>query len=81
MLVKLAVVAILLAIIGSLVSALFFLVSERGDSRRVVKALAFRIALSIVAFGLLMLSYANGWITPNQPPFARPPVEAAQPGS
>ncbi|HLU77363.1 MAG TPA: twin transmembrane helix small protein [Burkholderiales bacterium] len=50
-------------IIGSLVSALVFMVRDRGRSKRTVYALALRVGLSLTLFLLLMLSYRMGWIT------------------
>ena len=47
MLAKLAVIVILLIIIGSLFSGMFFMLRDRGQSTRTVKALTVRIALSL----------------------------------
>jgi undecaprenyl pyrophosphate phosphatase UppP len=62
---KFLIIAMLLLIIGSLGKALFHL-SQRtpGDSRKMVKALTWRISLSVGLFVLLMVAYYNGWITP-----------------
>ena len=65
MIVKLAVFILLLIILGSLGSGLFFLINDRGQNRRMVKALTLRIGLSVALFVLLMLSYAVGLITPH----------------
>ena len=62
---KLIVVALLLIIIGSLGSALVFLLRDNGETNRTVKALTVRISLSVFAFLLLMAGYWAGWITPN----------------
>jgi len=61
---KILVVATLAVILGSLFSALFFLIKDKGsrDSTRVVKALTIRIALSITLFVLLGIGYATGFI-------------------
>jgi hypothetical protein len=55
----LKVVAILffLFIVGSLASAMFYLVKDKGQSTRTVKALTFRIGLSVVLFILMMLGF------------------------
>ena len=50
-------------IIASLASALVFLVRDRGQSNRTVRALALRVGLSLALFLFLMLSYRMGWIT------------------
>lgn len=62
---KVIIVLFFVAIIFSLGSALYYLVHDKGDSTRIVKALTWRIALSIVLFLLLMLAFAMGWITPH----------------
>lgn len=54
------------AIFFSLGSALFFLVNDKGDSDRIVKALTWRIGLSILLFVILFIAFALGWITPHQ---------------
>jgi hypothetical protein len=65
MLVKLLVVILLLAILISLFSGLYFLVRDKGQSRRTVNALAIRIGLSVFAFVLLMIAAATGLISPH----------------
>jgi len=49
-------------IVISLGSALYYLVRDKGQSDRTVKALTVRISLSIFLFILLMASYYFGWI-------------------
>jgi branched-subunit amino acid transport protein AzlD len=51
-------------IIGSLASALFFLMRDKGRSNRTVQALAMRVGLSIALFLLVLFSYKMGWIQP-----------------
>ncbi|HYA46638.1 MAG TPA: twin transmembrane helix small protein, partial [Burkholderiales bacterium] len=51
---KFVVILFFAAILVSLGSALFFLVTDRGRSNRTVKALAFRVGLSLTLFLLLM---------------------------
>jgi hypothetical protein len=60
--VKIVVILFLIAIVASLGSALFFLVTDRGQSKRTVKALAVRVALSLTLFLLLMAGYYFGLI-------------------
>jgi hypothetical protein len=50
-------------ILASLGSALFFLVRDQGQSMRTVKALAVRVALSLLLFLLLMVGYKLGFIS------------------
>ncbi len=57
------VVAMLVLILLSLGSALFYMVKDRGQSMRTVKALALRVGLSITLFLILMASYYFGFIT------------------
>lgn len=66
MLVKVIIVIFLLLILYSLGSALYYLVSKKNDSIHVVKALTWRIILSLTLFILLFLGYWLGWITPHQ---------------
>lgn len=63
---KAFVVLMLLAILGSLGSALMFLLrkKEHHDNRRMVRALTWRIGLSITLFLLLMAGFYFGIISP-----------------
>ena len=60
--IKLLVVLMLLAIVGSLFSGLWFLYRDRGAGARTVQALTLRIGLSVSLFVLLLLSYRFGFI-------------------
>jgi hypothetical protein len=51
-------------ILASLGSALVFLMKDRGQSKRTLKALAFRIGLSIALFLLILAAYYLGYIKP-----------------
>lgn len=59
------IVLILLTIVVSLGSALVYLLRDRSRSARTVKALTFRIGLSIALFVLLLLGYAFGLLQPH----------------
>ena len=59
---KVVVILFLVAILGSLGSALFYLVTDRGRSKRTVHALALRVGLSVTLFLLLMASHYFGLI-------------------
>ncbi|MBE0619968.1 MAG: twin transmembrane helix small protein [Burkholderiales bacterium] len=59
---KIVVIIFVLLILASLGSALFFLISDRGQSKRTVRALALRVGLSVTLFLLLMASYYFGLI-------------------
>ena len=63
-LIRIVVVLLLLAIVGSLASALVYLFKDQPDSRRTVRALTVRISLSVALFVLLLIAYALGLIEP-----------------
>lgn len=56
------VILALVCIVGLLFSALFFMFKDKGDSKRMVKALTWRVALSVSLFLLLMVGFYFGWI-------------------
>lgn len=62
---KIIISILFLFIFYALGSALYFLVRDKGDSDRIVKALSWRIGLSILVFVLLIIAYNLGWITPH----------------
>ena len=59
---KIVVIVLFVAILASLGSALLFLVTDGGQSKRTVKALALRVGLSLALFLLLMAGYYFGLI-------------------
>ena len=59
---KILVILFLIFIVASLGSALYYLVKDKGQSDRVVKALTVRVALSVALFALLMLGFYFGLI-------------------
>lgn len=59
---KLVVVVLLLAIVASLGSGLFYLARDDQSSSRVLKALKIRVALSATLILFLLLSYYMGWV-------------------
>ncbi len=64
---KFFVVVILAAILVSLGKALFHLSNSKpGDSGKMVKALAWRIGLSVLLFALLIVAYTQGWVEPQR---------------
>ena len=60
---RIVVLAFIGLILFSLGSALVFLIRDKGQSTRTVKALAVRVALSLALFLLLMIGYKLGFIT------------------
>jgi hypothetical protein len=51
-------------IIGSLGSALFYLMRDKGGSPRTVRALALRVGFSITLFVIILVLYKLGYIQP-----------------
>ena len=66
--IKILIIIVLFAIVGSLGSALFHLSKGSGDSKKMVKALSIRVGLSLVLFILLMAAWYAGLIHPNGSP-------------
>ncbi|TYC53481.1 twin transmembrane helix small protein [Zoogloea oleivorans] len=60
MLFKLAVVLMLVMVIGSLFSGLLFLYRDKGNGDRVLRALTWRISLSLLLFAGLLVAYRFG---------------------
>ena len=57
----------LAVILISLAKALFHMTSARPqDGAKMVKALAWRIGLSVALFVLLLVAYYSGWIDPQR---------------
>jgi hypothetical protein len=62
---KYVVIVILVLILGSLGKALFHLSSSKpGEEARMVRALAWRVGLSVLLFVLMFVAYYLGWIDP-----------------
>ena len=49
-------------ILGSLASALFYLMRDKGNSNKTVNALTVRIGLSVALFFFLLFANWMGWI-------------------
>ncbi|MGR3985031.1 MAG: twin transmembrane helix small protein [Gammaproteobacteria bacterium] len=65
MLLKLIIIILLLFVVGSLFSALYFLITDASKSKRVVKSLSWRIALSLFILLLLFIGIQSGLIVPH----------------
>lgn len=65
MITKLFILFVMAIIASALVSGLFFLVRDTGDSKRMVKALTLRILISLTLFGCLFLAFKLGLIKPH----------------
>jgi hypothetical protein len=61
---RIVVVAILLAILASLMAALVFLFRDEGHGTRMAHVLTWRIGLSVLLFALLILGFLSGIIPP-----------------
>jgi hypothetical protein len=59
---KIVIIILLVAVVASLFSGLYFVYKDKGQSNRAVISLTIRIALSILVFALLMGSYYFGLI-------------------
>ena len=65
MLAKIILVGLLLAIVASLFSGLFFLMKDDSRERRVLTALKVRVGLSIALLIFLALAFSQGWLEPH----------------
>ena len=61
---KIFVAIAFILIIGSLASALVFLMRDKGRSNRTVQALALRVGFSVLLFILLLVMHQLGLIQP-----------------
>jgi len=60
------VIAVLVAIVISLGSAAVYMLRSRGDSRRMARALSWRVGLSVGLFLFLMAGYYFGFFQPGR---------------
>lgn len=60
---RIVILVLLVAVIASLFSGLYFVYRDKGTTNRAVISLTIRITLSLIVFALLMASYYFGWIT------------------
>jgi len=61
----LLIVAFLLVILWNLGAGLYYMLVDKGQTKRTVNALTKRIALSVVLILLVALAIYMGWITPH----------------
>lgn len=61
----LLIVAFLLVIVWQLGAGLYYLLTDREDSKRTVNALTRRIGLSVALILLVILGIYTGWIKPH----------------
>ena len=65
MIFKIVVLILLAIVLIALGSALYHLVSNKGDSDKLLKSLTWRIGLSVFIFVLLFIGQAIGLISPH----------------
>jgi len=65
MIIKYLIVAVLIAIVASLGSGLYFMLKDKGESKRMVNSLTVRIGLSVALFVLLYVAWYLGLIQPH----------------
>jgi len=63
--IKLLIIAMFIGIVVSLGSALYYMVNDTGESSRTVKALTWRIGISVGLFAIIMLMSFLGIIKPH----------------
>lgn len=62
---KIIIILVFLTIIVSLGTALFHLIKNKASSKKTVKALTYRISISLALFILLSIALITGIIKPN----------------
>jgi succinate dehydrogenase/fumarate reductase cytochrome b subunit len=61
----LLIIAFLILIVWNLGAGLYYMLVDKGESKRTVNALTRRIALSVGLILLVVLAIYMGWITPH----------------
>jgi len=69
---KYVIIILLLFILFSLGSAMFYLVKGKGKSQNTIRFLTVRIVLSVLLFLFIILSAKMGWIETHSPSFLQP---------
>ena len=59
---RIVVIILLLAVVASLFSGLYFVYKDKGQSKRAVISLTIRVALSVLVFVILMGAYLFGLV-------------------
>jgi succinate dehydrogenase/fumarate reductase cytochrome b subunit len=63
--IKIFVLACLIGIVVSLGSGMYHLMTDKGDSKKMVRALTVRVGLSVGLFILLLIAWSQGLIEPH----------------
>ena len=59
---RIVILLLLLVVLASLFSGLYFVYKDKGQTNRAVIALTIRIAVSVLVFVILIGAYYFGWI-------------------
>lgn len=62
---KIVVIILLLAVVGTLMTSMVFLVRDSSDKRRTLTGLKIRVALSVTLILFVLLAYFMGWMQPH----------------
>ena len=65
---KAVIVVLMLAVVVSIFSGLFFLIKDGGKTNRVVNSLAIRVTLSILLLAVILIALWQGSLTMNPTP-------------
>jgi ABC-type dipeptide/oligopeptide/nickel transport system permease component len=65
---KILIVVLMLAVLVSLFSGLFFLIRDGGKTNRVLNSLALRVALSVLLLAVILIAVWQGGLTLNPTP-------------
>jgi hypothetical protein len=65
---KVFIVVLMLAVLVSLFSGLFFLIKDGGKTNRVLNSLALRVVLSVLLLAVILISLWQGGLTLNPTP-------------
>ncbi len=64
MIIHIVLIVLFLIVVATLFQALFFLARDKGESKRTMKALTWRIGLSILLLVLILVLWATGLLKP-----------------
>ncbi|KDP88666.1 twin transmembrane helix small protein [Cupriavidus basilensis] len=59
---RIVIIIAFILIIGSLASALFFMMRDRGKTPNMMRSLMFRVGFSVALFVFILFSHWMGWI-------------------
>lgn len=64
MIIHIVLIVLFLLVVATLFQALFFLARDKGESKRTMKALTWRIGLSVLLLALILVLWAVGLLKP-----------------